>query len=298
MSKILKEGDRHWRNKWQLLCNVPSQRRLFINSGVWSLRQFCYEQTFRVLENFLMVKRKSKSLDGSRIIEVGCGSGTTSINIMKSYPGARMYMIDISFDAICVARKNISEENLGAFLVVADANMLPFKDRVFSTVFSIGLLEHITDPTFSITEQCRLLKNNGLLMALVVPVKFSVDNFISPFYQFIRKITSREKKLLRSFQKTLASAFGPQKATPSRNALLDDYYKKVISENVGMDDIKCVYINPFFTSIKSDKILSVVLLYIYIGITKFRKTCLFQKMPFSAHKSIAKSFFLSAYKKD
>lgn len=297
MPKIIKKEDQHWRNKWQNRAVIPSKRKLFINSGGESLRQFCYEQTYRVLENFLKIKGESKPLEDSKILEVGCGSGTTSINILKNYPDAKMYMVDLSFDAIRVAKKNISEENLKAFFVVADAEQLPFKNSVFSTVFSIGLLEHFLNPALSITEQCRLLKENGLWMALVVPTKFSLDNFVLPFYQFFKKVCCREKKLLGSFRKALTLAFGPRKPTPFRNALLDDFYKKTLNGNEDMGDIKCVYLSPYFTSVKDEKI-GMLLFYIYAGITKFRRVFLLQKMPFSAFKSIARSFFITACREE
>ena len=205
LHKKQKEADNYWRNKWRSKLNMPEKGMFFNSSGVESLRQFTYLQVCRVLEYFLLADRKTKSLAlDQRIAEVGCGSGTTSINLMKNHPGVKSILIDRSLDAILIAKRNLSKEKLEAFLVVADAFNLPFKDRMFSTVFSIGLLEHFGDPSSIVIEKLRVLDIYGIWMALVVPSKFSMNQFVGPPYLFIRKMCYREKNLYRSFREALS----------------------------------------------------------------------------------------------
>ena len=88
---------------------------------------------------------------GDRVLEIGCGSGETSLALALA--GRRATAIDYSKSSVALARR--ASEVLGVSLDVrlVDATQkLPFPDESFDLAFQAGLLEH-----FQKEERIRLL---------------------------------------------------------------------------------------------------------------------------------------------
>ena len=86
---------------------------------------------------------------GDRVLEIGCGSGETSLALA----GRRATALDYSKSSVALARR--ASEVLGVSLDVrlVDATQkLPFPDESFDLAFQAGLLEH-----FQKEERIRLL---------------------------------------------------------------------------------------------------------------------------------------------
>jgi ubiquinone/menaquinone biosynthesis C-methylase UbiE len=114
---------------------------------------------------------EKESLPGKRVLEIGAGSGSTSIALAKM--GATAFCIDYSQKAIQLMKKNATMHGIGLFLVKADAFALPFKNGSFDILFHQGFLEHFRETGKLLTEQNRILKKEGLLL-VDVPQTFSL----------------------------------------------------------------------------------------------------------------------------
>lgn len=126
----------------------------------------------------LMSHRQNHGWDDNgpmNVLEIGCGSATTSNFISKGAPNASMFGVDLSVEAIRVAKVR----NPDLHSVVADAIALPFASEKFSLVFSSGVLEHferaIADRMHS--EHCRVAKSRGTV-GLIVPWRHSPYNLL------------------------------------------------------------------------------------------------------------------------
>ncbi len=104
---------------------------------------------------------------GKRVLEVGCGRG--SLSCYFSDAGFDCKLLDSSEKAINIAEQIFKTNNLKAEFVFGDAYNLPFKDKSFDLVFSIGLLEHFEEIEKPIQEQIRILDSGGLFLGYVVP---------------------------------------------------------------------------------------------------------------------------------
>lgn len=96
------------------------------------------------------------------VLEIGCGAGTLLSEVVKK--GAIAVGLDISENQIKYAKRPVQD----LFVVVANAEKLPFKDKVFSKCLAIEVLEHVLDPNQMIEGICRVLKDDGKLI-IVVP---------------------------------------------------------------------------------------------------------------------------------
>jgi S-adenosylmethionine-diacylgycerolhomoserine-N-methlytransferase len=72
--------------------------------------------------------------DGSRVLEIGCGTGRNLIAAARKFPGARCFGIDVSTEMLTSALGAISRAGLAARIRVAHADATRFDpERLFDT---------------------------------------------------------------------------------------------------------------------------------------------------------------------
>jgi len=98
-----------------------------------------------------------------RILDVGCGTGM----LLGSLGGrARLVVgVDMSVKMLRAAKKRAPS----AFLVLVDADHLPFADGSFDVAVSVTLLQNMPDPSKTVREVARVLKPNGV--AIITSLK-------------------------------------------------------------------------------------------------------------------------------
>ena len=90
---------------------------------------------------------------GNKVLEIGCGSGATSVYLAKN--GRAATALDFSKESLNCVQKLAEKCGVEVQTVLADATKeLPFSDDEFDIVFQAGLLEH-----FDFDERVELLKN-------------------------------------------------------------------------------------------------------------------------------------------
>jgi SAM-dependent methyltransferase len=104
---------------------------------------------------------------GKRVVEVGCGQGTT-LNYMPAF-GAVVYGLDMSLESIGQARSGAIELNQLAsiHLLGSDAEQLPFKAEAFDMAICVGVLHHTSDTAGGVREIHRLLKPGGQAVVML-----------------------------------------------------------------------------------------------------------------------------------
>ena len=115
----------------------------------------CFEKDF---------DRHLKNVQGLRILDLGCGHGEQSLNLLGR--GACVSGIDISQkyidDAIIAAEKASYSKDRYKFRVM-DAHSLDFSDECFDIVVGRGILHHL-DLMVSLEEIHRVLKKGGMAL--------------------------------------------------------------------------------------------------------------------------------------
>lgn len=101
----------------------------------------------------------------STILDIGCGTGRCAIPLTLS--GRRVVATDLSIGMLRCAISKSRQAGVGNITYfLADAEDLPLKDNLFSTVISFGLLHHANDPSAIVKEAKKLLKDKGAFYAL------------------------------------------------------------------------------------------------------------------------------------
>jgi SAM-dependent methyltransferase len=99
---------------------------------------------------------------GSRVLEIGCGTGAQTIFLAAGSPEARIVSVDRA--AVSVQRARARTEAEGRWNVafhVADLFDLPFEDETFDHVFLCFVLEHLAEPCEALRCLRRVLRHDG-----------------------------------------------------------------------------------------------------------------------------------------
>ncbi|MBE3112266.1 MAG: class I SAM-dependent methyltransferase [Acidobacteria bacterium] len=104
-------------------------------------------------ERRLSLIRRRVSLEGARILDVGCGIGAYVRRLRELSP--RVYGVDI--DEQRIKRGSESLPNL----MLAVAERLPFRDDSFDAVLLNEVIEHVGDDDAAVREACRVVRAGG-----------------------------------------------------------------------------------------------------------------------------------------
>tara|TARA_B100001964_G_scaffold202962_1_gene231653 strand:+ start:6817 stop:7590 length:774 start_codon:yes stop_codon:yes gene_type:complete len=119
-------------------------------------------------------KRKINNLKGKKVIEVGCGTGTTSAWLSKL--GAKVLLFDISLNAVILAKDILRNKNINASFLNGSMFELPLKNEQFDIVWNAGVLEHFVreDQKKALLEMKRICKPGGTIITFNPSEKSSI----------------------------------------------------------------------------------------------------------------------------
>ncbi|MEA3413726.1 MAG: class I SAM-dependent methyltransferase [Pseudomonadota bacterium] len=113
---------------------------------------------------------------GTRLLDVGCGSGQTAIPAARA--GAVVTGVDIAGNLVAFARERAAREGLSVRFEQGDAEDLPYGDGEFDVVISMIGAMFAPRPDRVASELARVLKPGGLLyMANWTPGGFAASMF-------------------------------------------------------------------------------------------------------------------------
>ncbi|MBU3914886.1 class I SAM-dependent methyltransferase [bacterium] len=119
-----------------------------------SCEQFSYKARKQIVLEFL------KNTEGN-ILDVGCGPAIFTAELFAM--GLRPYSVDLSLEMLKKARTLAALEHRASWFN-CEIERLPFKDRTFDNVISIGVIAYTNDTLQAIRELARVLKPGGLLV--------------------------------------------------------------------------------------------------------------------------------------
>lgn len=125
------------------------------------------------------VVRRAGLLPGSRLLDLGAGTGDLAREALRQVPGCRVLAADFTLAMMLVGRARRTSPHAWTG---ADALNLPFADETFDAVLSGFLLRNVIDLERALSEQRRVLRPGGRLVALDTtrPRK----NLLSPLVNF------------------------------------------------------------------------------------------------------------------
>ncbi len=111
--------------------------------GEWGFRRLVLTVDGRALiprpETEMVVERALAhidELDAPRVLDVGTGSGAIALAIADEHPGARVVALDVSADALSLARENLERTGLGERVELRQGHLLDGLRGPFDLVVS------------------------------------------------------------------------------------------------------------------------------------------------------------------
>jgi SAM-dependent methyltransferase len=101
-----------------------------------------------------------------RILDIGCGRGTTTLGLTRHHPGSRVIAIDRSPALLHVVRQRVAAGGRRVSVVAADFHQLPLPDQAADLAVAAFCLYHSPAPTVAVTEIVRCLRPGGQLVAV------------------------------------------------------------------------------------------------------------------------------------
>lgn len=124
--------------------------------------------------------------EGSKILEIGCGTGHILTYIAKDRK-ADAYGIDISPNAEKVIHQFEQKNDAHVNFRVGDGFAVPYPENTFDVVYSEGVIEHFTEAQTQkmVEEHVRVCKKDGLVI-------ISVPNEYNVFLTLSKKILGKK----------------------------------------------------------------------------------------------------------
>jgi ubiquinone/menaquinone biosynthesis C-methylase UbiE len=101
---------------------------------------------------------------GARVLDVGCGPGTITVDIANRVAPGHVIGIDASRDVIDQARRDASGVDNVEF-TTGDVYALDYPDASFDVVHAHQVLQHLPDPVGALSEMRRVCKPDGVVAA-------------------------------------------------------------------------------------------------------------------------------------
>lgn len=173
-----------------MIDNIKEQNIKFYDTEAKSYDQIRYgtqkgkrvdEFQKRILDSYL----EEVNLEGSSVLEVGCGTGRFLPFMAEK--GCNITGIDISEEMLKVARRRVDQsEHKKITLLQNDADEIPFRDHSFDIIYSILVINLIPDFKTAFREINRVIKPGGLFI-------FSVPFLDSIYFPAGLYVNSRGK---------------------------------------------------------------------------------------------------------
>jgi SAM-dependent methyltransferase len=105
---------------------------------------------------------------GSRVLEVGCGVGAQTVQLVTDSPGIELVSVDISEESLAQAKARVAAEAPDARVEWHHGDLLdlPYEDGSFDHLFVCFVLEHLPEPQQALTTLRRLIKPGGSITVI------------------------------------------------------------------------------------------------------------------------------------
>ncbi|TDU89250.1 methyltransferase family protein [Kribbella voronezhensis] len=105
---------------------------------------------------------------GSKVLEVGCGVGAQTVQLVTRSPGIRLTAVDISEESLAHAKARVAAAAPQAHVewLQGDLLALPFEDQTFDHLFVCFVLEHLPQPAEALASLRRLLRPGGSITVI------------------------------------------------------------------------------------------------------------------------------------
>jgi len=153
-------------------------------------------QNFVSRRRFAIQMIENKLAKGSKILDVGCGTGHLAAELAKR--GYDTWGTDLSAGMVDYARTNYNHDRYQ----VADIEKIPFPDNFFDGIVCLGVVEYLASDGPALSEMHRVLRPGGYAV-------ITTPSSICPFFYMDRALV-RTRFAIRPVTGAIRRLFGGQ----------------------------------------------------------------------------------------
>ena len=173
---------------------------------------------------------------GSKVLELGCVPARRLYFLQKAFQ-VETYGLDYSLNGLFNSVKNNNN------LLCADLSNLPFKEGSFDLVYSLGVVEHFSDPTKVIQKHLEMVRRGGFIL-ITVP-NFYRFSMLSTIY----RLAGRYKQLKQTHNMNIMNLnnFNALFKQFNLEPFISDYYGPLVVYSPPVPFLRrlCARINNF-----------------------------------------------------
>ena len=127
----------------------------------------------------LLFRDHLEPLDGKRLFKSDLWDEVRNTRILQwaAGSGAKAYGLDLSVATTIGAKAEFARDGADLRAAVSDVRWIPFRDRSFDAVYSMGTVEHFDETEQAIAEIFRVLERGG---RAIIGVPNRLDPFLRP----------------------------------------------------------------------------------------------------------------------
>ncbi len=123
--------------------------------GILSGQDFSIEDEINLLQRWVNLNPEDN------VVDIGCSTALYARALAKKQPNAKITALDFSLKMLEAAKVKAKKEDVDLFLLLADAEELPFYSNSMDLVVCGGSLNEFANPDRALYEMKRVLKNDG-----------------------------------------------------------------------------------------------------------------------------------------
>jgi len=132
-----------------------------------------------------------KRWSGKKVLEIGCGIGTDSINFVRN--GAKLTIIEFSEKSLSICKSRFDVFGLKAMFIVGDVEKLSeyVENQHFDLIYSFGVIHHTPNPTKAF-EEIRKFMDKDTELRVMLYSKISYKLFWIMMENDVKEMSSME----------------------------------------------------------------------------------------------------------
>jgi len=177
----------YWNKKRDIM------QRYDLTAHIYDIR-YAEEQTTKIEAALKSLKKEKENY--RQVLDAGCGTGILLCYVANK--AEAMLGLDISRKILLLAKKR-AKNFQNAHLILADADNMPLKDRIFSHVFSITLIQNMPEPIKTLKEIRRIAEDGAKIIVTGMKKAFTLEEFEELLQNAGLKIVSLKSEDLRCY---------------------------------------------------------------------------------------------------
>lgn len=158
--QVAEDGSEIWHAK-PVFPQMPVRAKDWTKLVFYPKKFFLYRF---IRKNFRAAMRERGIEQPYRILDVGCGTGSSVIDLKRAF-GRRCDVegLDVVQLQVEVGNETIKQQGINATLHWYDGGQFPFSDGVFDAIYTSDVLGHVPDARAWLAEIARVLRPGGTL---------------------------------------------------------------------------------------------------------------------------------------